>query len=582
MNGSTQPAPPSEPLALLLVEDSPADARLLQEALRPAVDAGRLRLAFARTLAEAITELRRREFCCALLDLGLPDARGVSNVEALRLIDPRVAVVVLTGLDSDASAQTALKLGAQDYVVKGREAPEELLKRIRLAVQRHRQLLELEDRHRRQFQSASRDQLTGLANRQLFEDRVQQALAHARRGGLRFALCYLDLDGFKAVNDQYGHAVGDALLKEVAGLLQEEVRESDTVARLGGDEFGVLLVPTDDDFHPQQAAQRIYHRLNALRQIGDWPLQVSCSVGYALYPEHGDHFAVLLHHSDLAMYAAKRRGAGVLAFDPQTMTPPTDSAVVVRDLATALAQDEFSICYQPWFDLEARRCAGVEVLLRWNHREGLRLPDQFLPAAERSGLLREIGIVVLQKACAQWRDWQRHGVAVERLSFNLSNTQLLDPTLPSTLLEHCTAAGLAPSQVQLELRCTALNEIQGVVAIERLRGYGFGVWLDRLGPECPLFQHLSAVTVDGVKLDHAFARALAREEDRASTRRFVVAALAAGAALDLPVVATGVESAHQFQTLKELGCRYLQGLWLGGYLSAREVAELERQGAAVS
>jgi len=248
---------------LLLVEDSPMDARLLRESLRDALERGELALQAVRSIGEAIEELGRNRYACVLLDLGLPDGQGLANVEKLRELDRSMTVVVLTGLDCESSAIRALQLGAQEYVVKGQYDGDSLLKVIRHATERNRQLHELEAQREQQVEQASNDPVTGLANRQRFEDKTRQLLA-AAQDARRFAVCFLDLDRFKAVNDRHGHAIGDALLARIAQILRESVRESDTIARLGGDEFAILLPSIGEVALAREIGHRIVERIRGM------------------------------------------------------------------------------------------------------------------------------------------------------------------------------------------------------------------------------------------------------------------------------------------------------------------------------
>jgi diguanylate cyclase len=309
--GTPRPAAPAgSALKVLVVEDSVADARLLREALKDTGEA--IELNFVSTLGEAEHTVRSGRYDCVLLDLGLPDANGVDNVHRIRAANRGQTVVIMTGLDSEEAALGTLQRGAQDYLVKGRYDGAFIVRVIRRAMERNRVLNEVDQLREYQYYVATHDALTGLPNRQLFEDRANTAMAQAQREGSTFAIGYMDLDGFKPVNDTYGHAVGDALLRAVGQLLSESVRATDTVARIGGDEFLILLTPLKD--HAEQEAEatarRLREKITAIRQVEGRDIRISASIGLAFYPRHARSLDSLLICADQAMYAAKRRARG--------------------------------------------------------------------------------------------------------------------------------------------------------------------------------------------------------------------------------------------------------------------------------
>jgi diguanylate cyclase len=306
-------------LRVLVVEDSAADARLLKEALKDA--RAPVELDVAGTLADAEKALAAGAYDCVLLDLALPDANGVDNVQRIRAAQRGQTVVIMTGLDSEEAALGTLQRGAQDYLVKGRYDGDFILRVIRRAIERNRVLNEVDQLREYQYYIATHDTLTGLPNRKLFEDRAQTALAQAQREKGWFAVGYLDLDGFKPVNDTYGHAVGDAVLRAVAAALSESVRATDTVARVGGDEFLLLLTPlkgnTEADI--EASMRRLLDRLARIDSVDGRAVRVSGSLGLAYYPRHGRTLESLLICADQAMYANKRRRADGDAAAPDRM-----------------------------------------------------------------------------------------------------------------------------------------------------------------------------------------------------------------------------------------------------------------------
>lgn len=303
------PAPPASDAALkvLVVEDSLADARLLREALKDAN--APVELNFVSTLAEAEQTVRSAAYDCVLLDLGLPDANGVDNVQRIRAANRAQTVVIMTGLDSEEAALGTLQRGAQDYLVKGRYDGAFIVRVIRRAMERNRVLNEVDQLREYQYYVATHDALTGLPNRQLFEDRARTALAQAQRENGTLAVGYLDLDGFKPVNDTHGHAIGDALLRAVGQVLSDSVRATDTVARIGGDEFLILLSPLKGNAQAEadSTVERLRDRIRSLRLVEGRDVGISASIGVAFYPDQGRTLEGLLICADQAMYEAKRR-----------------------------------------------------------------------------------------------------------------------------------------------------------------------------------------------------------------------------------------------------------------------------------
>lgn len=315
---------PERVLKVLVVEDSVADARLLREALQEA--RAPVELNFVSTLAEAELAVGPGGYDCVLLDLGLPDANGVDNVQRIRSANRAQTVVIMTGLDSEEAALGTLQRGAQDYLVKGRYDGVFILRVIRRAIERNRVLNEVDQLREYQYYIATHDTLTGLPNRKLFEDRAQTALAQAQRESGWFAVGYVDLDGFKPVNDTYGHAVGDAVLRTVAQVLSESVRATDTVARIGGDEFLLLLTPlkghTESDI--EATTRRLLDRIRGVNQVEGRDIRISASLGLAFYPRHGRTLESLLICADQAMYSNKRRAHAAAA---EAALPPAGAPI---------------------------------------------------------------------------------------------------------------------------------------------------------------------------------------------------------------------------------------------------------------
>lgn len=561
------------PLGVLLVEDDPADARLLAESFRDVGAGENIVIRTVRTLAEATAEMSRYSFTCVLVDLGLPDGRGVGNVDVLREADRQAAIIVLTGTDDERLAAEAIRRGAQEYLVKGQLDGAKMIRLLRHSIERNKQVHELEAQRHHEFHRASHDSLTGLANRELFYDRVRQLLAQSQRSARSFALCYLDLDGFKGVNDLYGHAIGDQLLVRVAEILVESVRATDTVARVGGDEFLILLWPVDQRSEAGNIARRLRERMMAMRQIGDRAIEIGASLGVVFHPEHGDSLDSLLERSDRAMYQAKRSGGGIAIYDTDTVGTSDHAAGVQLELDEALANDRFSLLFHPWVDTVQARYVGVEALLRWNRPDGdVQRPDEFLREAGQDRLA-DIGLHVAVKAFYQWRSW-RERASASCISINLSALELADEQFLPSLAAIAEAAGVAPGEVRLEVPAAALEGEAGsrvMAQMKRVRDQGFGLVLDQFGPDGQALRWLCTTQFDALKLGRHVLRALNEEGLQGPMRRFMTAVLGAAGALGVPVIATGVETVDDRVMLQMMGVVLMQGQLFCGFESADDL-----------
>lgn len=420
---------------------------------------------------------------------------------------------------------------------------------------------------------AHHDTLTGLPNRRLFHDRLERALAMARRRRSGLAVLFLDLDGFKCVNDSLGHAVGDLLLKEVAGRLVSCLRESDTVARQSGDEFAVLLPEVSESRDAVLVANRILDAFAAPFKPGDHELRVSASIGICLYPDGGQSPDALLQRADTAMYRAKGRGKNGFEFYAAPSGPAPANAGPDDDLPGALR-----VYYQPLVRLDSGRVCEVEALARWEHREyGLLLPADFLPAAETSGLILEVGRSVLGEACAQvtrWRD-VRPGSLPSKVCVNLSTRQLLDPSVHRDIARTLHETGLDAGNLTLDLSEESLLEAPQAAgtALERLKELGVRLAIDDFGTGHSSLRALRSFPIDLVKIDRSLVAGVKNDPE---SQTMVAAIVALARALNLEVVGKGVESPRQLAHLGMLGCDMVQGHYLAKALPPGKVAEAIR------
>lgn len=546
--------PDSAPLRVLLVEDHRVDAALLLELLEQLPDGERPTVTHVDSAARAEQALAVQDYDCVLLDLGLPDGEGVENIERIRGAGRGAAIVVMTGLDDERRAAESLRRGAQEYLVKGQLDSAALMRHLRHAIQRHLLVRDLDQQHEQQKQLAGQDALTGLANRQRLAEHAREALELARARGERLALVFIDLDGFKAVNDHLGHALGDAVLVQVGRALQSATRGNDTVARLGGDEFVVMQPAVRDAREASDTAERLAQALCNIRRVEGQELSIGASAGVALFPDHGDNFEELLLHADAAMYRVKRR-----RHEADTALPMLSSTYPRTIRASSRASDA-RLAFQPFVDARGR-IAGVEALLR--PLSGGIAPATLLRESERLGLHSGLPQWVLAAACAQWRRWRLSGLELGRLAINIGPVEAAHTDFPALVLAALEREDLSPTQLQLEI-AEHLVEAGGTRMaqnFEHLRRQGVRVLIDRFGRDLAALRHLVELPIDGVKLDRGVVAGL--EAATARARRALVAGVVHTARqMELEVVAVGVESEAEAHSCLQQGCSGLQGAWL--------------------
>jgi diguanylate cyclase (GGDEF)-like protein len=420
---------------------------------------------------------------------------------------------------------------------------------------------------------ALHDNLTKLPNRTLLEDRVTQAIHKAKRVNASFALMFIDLDGFKAVNDSLGHHIGDLLLIEMASRIRSTLRQHDTVARLGGDEFVVLVEPA----RPEDAAiiaEKIIGVVNQPFTASSHQLKVSASIGISVYPIDGKTYRDLAINADAAMYHTKRAGRnGFHFFEASMNIDAANQLNLMLDLGHALEQKQLKLFYQPKFRASSGELIGAEALLRWQHpTRGMIPPDQFIPLAEKSGLIIPIGDWVLNEACQQMREWHDAGHTHLKVAVNLSpqqfNHQDLVQMVQNTLLNH----HLPSSCLILEItESTAMHNVKASLEIlQQIADLGVDISIDDFGTGYSSLLYLKRLPANELKIDRGFINNLSIDPDDAA---IVSAIIALGHTLNLRIVAEGVETTFQQSYLMELGCDTLQGYLLGKPMPAGQLSE---------
>lgn len=404
------------------------------------------------------------------------------------------------------------------------------------------------------------DPLTGLANRQLFRDRLNHVVRRSRRSGEPAALMFLDLDGFKRINDTLGHDAGDELLKQVALWLEGCVREEDSVARLGGDEFVVLLSQISGPDAAGKVAESILRRLCQRIRLSDHEVGITVSIGITMIPHDSEDAGTLMKYADLAMYRAKELGRNTYQFFTPAMNIKAARRLLQQEeLATALDGDRFVLHYQPKIDLISQRVIGVEAFLRWHHPEkGLVSAQQFINLAEETGLIVRLGELALRQACIQVQALERAGFESLKMAVNLSVRQLTDSGFLDMIRQVITETGVSPERLELEMPAELLNEDPRMLRelLVSLNDLGVCLILDDFGTGSCSLVALQQLPLDVIKIDHRFIRDIPYN---VSATDVASAVIALAKKLHLTVVAEGVETLQQLQFLKSAGCAQCQG-----------------------
>jgi len=429
---------------------------------------------------------------------------------------------------------------------------------------------------------ANHDALTGLANRNLLNDRLEQAVMQARRHGGLLLVALLDLDQFKLINDSLGHGIGDRVLKVVAERLTGSVRQGDTVARLGGDEFVLVIQDQEHEDDAVQLIERIVTAVGESLLIDGNELSVTCSIGVSIYPHHGEDAGTLLRNADTAMYRVKAQTRNGVEFYAKAMSDRiNDRLSLLAALRHALEREEFVLHYQPQVDVRTGRVFGAEALIRWNRPgHGLVPPATFIPAAEESGLIVPIGAWALNEASLQNKRWQEAGLPPITVAVNLSAQQFRQKGIVDTVAGLLRASRLEARYLELELTETmmmhSVDEV--IVTLEELKALGVQLTVDDFGIGYSSLNYLKRFPVDRLKIDRSFVQDIGTDADDTAIAQAVIAL---GHSLQLRVLAEGVESSAQLAFLRGAGCDEVQGYYLSKPVPAEEFELFLARGVSV-
>ena len=504
---------------------------------------------------EAIKAVEKHHPALILLDAVMPGIDGFTTCQQIKEKGHTdIPVMMITGLDDDASVERAYEVGAIDFITKP----------IKWAVLKHRvkSVVAKVIAERKVQLLAYRDSLTSLPNRLLFADRLEQAVVRSERSRTSMALMLVDIDDFKLVNDSFGHDAGDKLIKAVADLISKSLRRADTIARLGGDEFAVIIEGIDGPEDAISIADNLTTILEHNVRLDDQETYTSASIGIAVFPGDGKDARTLLKNADTAMYRAKESGRHCFQFfKPEMSVSAMERLDLENSLKSAFENDEFLIHYQPVIDINKNEVTGVEALLRWQHPDkGMIQPSDFVNVVEDCGLIVALGEWLIFSVCKQIKVWQDAGLKNQNVSINLAPRQFKEQDLVAVFKQAISEHDIEAASLSVEITERTLIDNVGEVeaTLKKLRGMGMKIMLDDFGTGYASLAYLKEFPVDVVKIDRAFVAGIPDNEDD-STIVDAIAGLTRG--LKLSLLAEGVENERQLSVLKGLGCQYGQGFY---------------------
>jgi len=502
---------------------------------------------------EAIKAVEKYHPALILLDAVMPGIDGFTTCQQIKEKGHTdIPIMMITGLDDDASVERAYEVGAIDFITKP----------IKWAVLKHRvkSVVAKVIAERKVQLLAYRDTLTDLPNRLLFADRLEQSVIRAERSRTSMALMLIDIDDFKLVNDSFGHDAGDKLIRAVGELISKSLRRADTIARLGGDEFAVIIEGISSPEDAISIADNLTTILEHNVRLDDQETYTSASIGIAIYPDDGKEARTLLKNADTAMFRAKENGRHCFQFyKPEMSVSAMERLDLENSLKEAFENDEFLIYYQPIVDIHKNEITGVEALLRWQHPDkGMIHPTDFLSTVEDCGLIIAMGEWLIFSICKQIRMWQDADVQNQNVSINLAPRQFVEQDLVTVFTQAIAENDIDPTTLSVEITERTLIDNLGEVetTLKKLRSMGMTILLDDFGTGYASLAYLKDFPVDVVKIDRSFIAGIPdNKEDSAIVD--AIAGLTRG--LGLTLHAEGVENERQLEILKGLGCQFAQG-----------------------
>jgi len=545
-----------KPAHILVVEDDDVDRERLSRYIKKSTLP--IKISHAINGADAIKKISSLNIDVILLDYHLGDMTGIKLLEQVwKDHHDDIHIVMITGMGSEKTATEAIRLGVYDYITKRDINSHSLTSILTSALQASQLKHRLHKSQEQLKQLSFYDTLTGLPNRNLFFDRLQQTMLAAERNQSRFSVLMIDLNLFKEINDNFGHQAGDQVLHEVGRRLNKVARKSDTFARLGGDEFACLLHNIQDDESAVGCAEKITESLIEPLTIYGRIVQIGASIGIAHYPDHGQDHTTLLSNADNAMYQAKREHLKYEIFQPNSGTRPAKVSVT-KYLHQGIRNGEMFLEYQPKIQFNNNTLIGAEVLVRWDSPQfGIIMPGDFITFAERSSLIEELTYLTLEMAMNQLQQWQSSS-HINSLSINLTARMLGDDSLLTWLKQAVIQHGISSGMLTLEITETALAASSSCAQnmLGDLVMSGFKISIDDFGSGFTSFKSIRDVEISELKIDQIFINKIHLQSRDAA---IVHSILQLTQSLGIPAVAEGVENMQQQRCLQQLGCNIGQG-----------------------
>ncbi len=552
----------SDKVNILLVDDRPENLLALEATLED-LDVNMVK-AFSGN--EALGLLVEKEFGLVILDVQMPDMDGfeVASLMKQNLITRNIPIIFVTAISRDKKfIFKGYEVGAVDYLSKPIDT-DILISKVRVHIDLYRHKSAVEKKAEQLEKKAFIDTLTQLPNRSLFFDRLEHSISLSKRNSNKLAIVFLDLDRFKYINDTLGHAVGDQLLQDVAKRLSDCARKSDTVARLGGDEF-TLILPDITTFRDAAiVSQKILDSLTRPFCLSNAEYTIGASLGISLYPLNGDSSEELVKNADIAMYHAKQNGKNNYQFYTDEMNDKVVKRLAFENkLYKAVEQHEFVLYYQPQTDKYFKQITGFEALIRWNlPDEGLITPDEFIPIAEETGSIIQIGSWVMKEACSQSKEWEKAGIGKSRIAINVSAKQFRQKGLVDLISSTLNETGLHPDCLELEITesCILENASIAIDMLHEINKMGIHLSIDDFGVGYSSLNMLKQLPINRLKIDRSFVSDVTTNNDDAIIVKSIIS-LAHN--LGMKVIAEGVETKDQLEFLRSYDCDEVQGYLVG-------------------
>ena len=509
----------------------------------------------AKTGNEVIEHCKETNFDLAILDIVMPDMNGIDACHFMKnQLTNSPPVLMITSLDDDVSIDQAFNAGASDYITKP----------INWSVFKNRvkRLIEAEKTRKTVKKLEYHDHLTGLPNRILLMDRLESSIHRAKRNKTHIALIMIDIDNFKFINGTLGHENGDTLLKSIAKCLQKNLRETDTLSHTDGDEFNIIIENIEHAEDIALIAKNLSKSLEHTITLADQSIHIKTSIGIALYPQDGKDIGTLLRNADIALYRAKEHGNNHYQFFSADLSKRAFQRLDLENsLKHAIENNELVVYYQPKIELSTNKAKGMEALVRWQHPEkGLIPPDKFIPIAEETGLIVQLGEWVIKTACRNFSQWKKENLPIDNISINISARQFKEQDLASLLYDVLQKNNLPANYIELEISEKALlnNEDHAESKLNQLHNMGIKISIDDFGTGYASLSCLKRLPIDTLKIDRSFTNGILNNPDDIA---IINAITGLAQAMDLELVAEGIETIEQLEKIKKLKINYGQGYY---------------------